>query len=284
MKNVETTYLIKDVNGILYGGGSLGRKDLPIGNNISLGCIKMDLSAIEKPVKLNLEVRIQGTDAVNDWDFWVYPAQVTTQSGDVYITETLDKQALDILEKGGKVLITAAGKISYGKNIVQHFTPVFWNTSWFKMRPPHTTGIWVNEHHPMFKEFPTEYHSNLQWWELLNKTQVMQFTHFPAEFQPLVQSIDTWFLSRKIGVLFEAKVLNGKLMMTTMDITSDLDNRIVSRQMRKAILDYMNSDSFRPAINITAEQINQLFTMEPEKVNLYTNESPDELKPTYQKK
>ena len=73
-------------------------------------------------------------------------------------------------------------------------------------------------------------------------------------------------------------------MMTTMDITSDLDNRIVSRQMRKAILDYMNSDSFRPAINITAEQINQLFTMEPEKVNLYTNESPDELKPTYQKK
>ena len=284
LKNVETTYLIKDVNGILYGGGSLGRKDLPVGNNISLGNIKMDLSAIEKPVKLNLEVRIQGTDAVNDWDFWVYPAQVTTQSGDVYITETLNKQALDILEKGGKVLITAAGKISYGKNIVQHFTPVFWNTSWFKMRPPHTTGIWVNEHHPMFKEFPTEYHSNLQWWELLNKTQVMQFTHFPAEFQPLVQSIDTWFLSRKIGVLFEANVLNGKLMMTTMDITTDLDNRIVARQMRRAILDYMNSDSFRPTMNITAEQINLLFTKAPEEVNLYTNESPDELKPTYIKK
>ena len=49
------------------------------------------------------------------------------------------------------------------------------------MRPPHTTGIFLNEYHPLFREFPTEYHSNLQWWELLNKAQVMQFTGFPAE-------------------------------------------------------------------------------------------------------
>ena len=41
--------------------------------------------------------------------------------------------------------------------------------------------------------------------ELLNKAQVMQFTDFPATFQPTVQSIDTWFISRKIGMLFEAK-------------------------------------------------------------------------------
>lgn len=284
LKNVETTYLIKDVNGILYGGGTLGIKDLPVGSNIPLGSIKMDLSAIERPIKLNLEVHIKGIDAVNDWDFWVYPSQVIVQKGEVYIAETLDAKAMEVLEKGGKVLITAAGKVSYGKNIVQHFTPVFWNTSWFKMRPPHTTGIWVNEHHPLFKEFPTEYHSNLQWWELLNKAQVMQFTHFPEEFQPLVQSIDTWFLSRKIGMLFEANVLNGKLMMTTMDITNDLDNRIVARQMRKAILDYMNSDSFRPTMVVTPEQIDGLFTKAPEEVKLYTNESPDELKPTYQKK
>lgn len=284
LKNVETTYTIKDVNGILYGGGSLGIKDLPVGNNISLGNIKMNLSAIEQPIKLNLEVRIKGTEAVNDWDFWVYPSQINTQTGNVYITDALDEQAVKVLEKGGNVLITAAGKVSYGRNIVQHFTPVFWNTSWFKMRPPHTTGIWVNEHHPLFKEFPTEYHSNLQWWELINKAQVMQFTHFPKGFQPLVQSIDTWFLSRKIGMLFEANVLNGKLMMTSMDITSNLDNRIVARQMRKAILDYMNSDKFRPTMNVTTEQISDIFTRKSEVVNLHTNDSPDELKPTHQKK
>ena len=55
-------------------------------------------------------------------------------------------------------MITAAGKIQYGKEVKQYFTPVFWNTSWFKMRPPHTTGIFLNEYHPLFREFPTEYH------------------------------------------------------------------------------------------------------------------------------
>ena len=41
-----------------------------------------------------------------------------------------------LVEQGFKCGITAAGKVSYGKEVVQQFTPVFWNTSWFKMRPP----------------------------------------------------------------------------------------------------------------------------------------------------
>ena len=199
--------------------------------------------------------------------------------GDVYITDTLDERAISVLKQGGKVLITAAGKVSYGKEVVQHFTPVFWNTSWFKMRPPHTTGIFLNEYHPLFKEFPTEYHSNLQWWELLNKAQVMQFTNFPGNFQPIVQSIDTWFISRKLGVLFEANVLNGKLMMTSMDITSQPEKRVVARQMYKAILDYMNSDSFRPSATVSLEQVQELFTKVAGNVKSYTKDSPDELKP-----
>ena len=196
----------------------------------------------------------------------------------MYITDTLDERAISVLKQGGKVLITAAGKVSYGKEVVQYFTPVFWNTSWFKMRPPHTTGIFLNEYHPLFKEFPTEYHSNLQWWELLNKAQVMQFTNFPGNFQPIVQSIDTWFISRKLGVLFEANVLNGKLMMTSMDITSQPEKRVVARQMYKAILDYMNSDSFRPSATVSLEQVQELFTKVAGNVKSYTKDSPVELK------
>ena len=135
--------------------------------------------------RLNLEIRITGTEAVNDWNFWVYPAQVTIAEGKVYTTDTLDSKALEILQHGGNVLITAAGKVSYGKEVVQQFTPVFWNTSWFKMRPPHTTGILVNPKHPLFRQFPTEYHSNLQWWELLNHAQVMQFTPLSTRFSNL---------------------------------------------------------------------------------------------------
>lgn len=279
IKNAKAVYTIKDIYGKVYAKGVISTKDIPVGNCFQLGRINYSLNNVTSPQKLNLEVKIEETEALNDWDFWVYPAQVEVKKGSVYVTDTFDTKAHEVLEQGGNVLITAAGKISYGKEIVQYFTPVFWNTSWFKMRPPHTTGIWVNDKSPLFKNFPTEYHSNLQWWELLNKAQVMQFTEFPETFQPLVQSIDTWFISRKIGTLFEANVLNGKLMMTSMDITSEPDKRIVARQMYSAILDYMNSDSFRPQEKITVEQIQNLFTKNAPKVNSYTKDSPDELKP-----
>lgn len=279
LKHVPVTYTIKDVYGKVYTRNTLGNKDIPIGNLHVLGHIEFPLGEIKKPTELNLEVCIEGTEAVNDWNFWVYPKEVELVQKDVYTTDTLDTKALDILQNGGKVLILAAGKVSYGKEVSQMFTPVFWNTSWFKMRPPHTTGILVNPKHPLFREFPTEYHSNLQWWELLNRAQVIQFTDFPADFQPTIQSIDTWFLSRKIGMLFEAKVLNGKLMMTTMDLTTNTDERIVARQMHKAILDYMNSDNFRPMYTIEPERISDLFKKVAGDVKSYTKGSPDELKP-----
>ncbi|WP_321426377.1 sugar-binding domain-containing protein [uncultured Bacteroides sp.] len=279
LKNAQTTYKITDEFGKVFSKGILSTKDIPVGNCFNLGTVKFALNSIEKAQKLNLEIAVGGTDAVNSWNFWVYPATVNINKGSVYVTDSIDAKATEILKNGGNVLLTAAGKITYGKEVAQYFTPVFWNTSWFKMRPPHTTGIFVNNYHPLFKNFPTDYHSDLQWWELLNKAQVIQFTDFPADFQPLVQSIDTWFVSRKIGMLFEVKVLNGKLMMTSMDITSNSDNRIVARQMYKAILDYMNSDNFRPQTAVSLENIKDLFTKKAKKVDMFTKDSPDELKP-----
>lgn len=254
-------------------------KTYPIGGCQEVGKIEIPLSQFTSPTHLRLEVVVSGTGARNSWDFWVYPDEVNSSEAGLFITDSLDSKALETLADGGDVLITAGRNVKFGNEVVQYFTPVFWNTSWFKMRPPHTTGIYVNSGHSIFTDFPTEYHSNLQWWELVNKAPVMQFDEFPADFQPLVQSIDTWFLSRKIGMLYEAKVLNGRLVMTTMDISNDLDNRIVARQMRASILKYMHSDKFNPNYRIEPEVIEHLFTKEAPKVNMYTNNSPDELKP-----
>ncbi len=279
LRQAEVQYTVRDEYGKVLAHGVWAKQDIPIGNLNAVGRVEYPLAGIDRARKLNLEVRIAGTEAVNDWDFWVYPAVVCPDEGHVYTTDTLDDRALDVLQNGGNVLILAAGKVSYGKEVEQHFLPVFWNTSWFKMRPPHTTGILVNPKHPLFRLFPTDYHSNLQWWELLNRAQVMQFTDFPEAFQPTVQSIDTWFLSRKIGLLYEANVLNGKVVMTTLDLTSDPETRIVARQLYHAVLTYMNSDRFRPEFCIEPAQIGDLFTKVAGAVESYTRESPEELKP-----
>ena len=199
---------------------------------------------------------------------------------DVYIAEVLDAQALSVLEQGGKVLLTSAGKVTYGSDIVQHYLPVFWNTSWFKMRPPHTTGAAIDTTHPLFAHgFPTDDWSNLNWWELLNKAQVINLADFPVDYQSPIQPIDTWHISRKLGMLVEANVSGGKLLLTTMDITRDLEHRVVARQMRSAILSYMQSPDFAPTLTVTPEVIADLYTKQAPRVDMYTNGSPDELKP-----
>ena len=185
-----------------------------------------------------------------------------------------------MLAKGGSVLLTAAGRVTLGSDVRQNYLPVFWNTSWFKMRPPHTTGAYIQKEHPLFKYgFPTDDWSNLNWWELLNRAQVMNLCELPADYQSPIQPIDTWHVSRKLGMLIEARVGKGRLLMTTMDITSNLDSRHVARQMRKAILRYMASDDFQPALTLTPEVIGHFFTRQAPPVNMFTNDSPDELKP-----
>ena len=276
--NISPTYTITSAGKPLHVG-RFPAQDWKIGNSIPMGSIDFPLTSIKEAQKLTLTISLPGTEAENHWDFWVYPAEVEEEVGNVWITDQFDEKAQSVLKKGGKVLLTAAGKISYGKDVVQQFTPVFWNTSWFKMRPPHTTGILVENTHSIFDLFPTDYHSDLQWWELVNKAQVMQFSDFPNDFQPLIQSIDTWFLSRKIGMLFEANVLGGQLVMTTMDITNNLEQRHAARQMRASILHYMNSEQFHPSFSIEPQRISDLYTKVAPPVNSFTNDSPDELKP-----
>ena len=276
--DAHATYRISS-DGRVLAEGSLASGVLPVGKNHPLGTVRFPLSTVSEPSKLTLTVTIAGGNK-NHWDFWVYPEGKDVSSDGVYVADSLDAKALDVLRKGGKVLIAAAGKVRLGSDVVQHYLPVFWNTSWFKMRPPHTTGAYIDKSHPLFRHgFPTDDWTNLNWWELMNRAQVMNLMELPKSYQPPVQPIDTWHISRKLGMIIEANVLGGKLLMTTMDIDTDLDRRLVARQMRRALLGYMSSDDFRPSITLEPQVIADFFVKEAPKVNMFTNESPDELKP-----
>ena len=256
-------------------------KNVPIGKNTPLGTVNLSLEKFEKPTKLTLTVQLSD-NIKNHWDFWVYPNDLqfdNIQLTDFYETDSLDAKALKVLEQGGDILLTAGGKIRYGNDVYHSFLPVFWNTSWFKMRPPHTTGSYIQSEHPVFRNFPTDNWQNLNWWELVNRTQVINLREFPTDFQPIVQPIDTWHVSRKLGMLLEVQVLNGRLLMTTIDITNKLDSRPVARQLRYSILQYMASKDFKPSTRVGVDVIQHLFEREAPKVNMYTKDSPDELKP-----
>lgn len=281
IRGVRVNYYINSDSGKVYHGGLLYSGEIPLAKHTPVGLVRFPLDSVRTPQKLTLTVTVGGNLYKNSWNFWVYPDSVSSASpSDILITDSLDAAAIAALKQGGKVLLTSAGKVRLGSDVVQHYLPVFWNTSWFKMRPPHTTGAYIDQTHPLFKYgFPTDSWSNLNWWELLNKAQVMNLQDFPKDYQSPIQPIDTWHVSRKLGMVVEANVLKGKLLMTTMDISSDLEHRVVARQMREAILSYMDSSDFAPSLTLNPDIIQNLYTKEGPKVTMFTKDSPDELKP-----
>ena len=281
--NISCSYTIADGRHQLIAEGHLAIDRLPIGKNHVAGTVTLPLDSVTTPGKYTLTVSLS-EGSRNSWEFWVYPhhsqSSIPDSQSSIYISDSLDEKAERVLQKGGTVLLTAAGKVTLGSDIRQNYLPVFWNTSWFKMRPPHTTGAYIDNQHPLFSYgFPTDDWANLNWWELLNRAQVMNLMELPADYQSPIQPIDTWHVSRKLGMLIEARVGKGRLLMTTMDITTDLDLRVVARQMRKAIISYMQSRDFNPQLRLTPETIRHFFTRQAPPVNMFTNDSPDELKP-----
>lgn len=261
-------YTITSANGKTLQSGQVGVQQeltyLPTPSNL--------------PQKLTLTLSAEGHR--NHWDFWVYPTLDNAETpANILLADTLDAHTLEALQQGASVLLTCGGKIRYGNDVTHRYLPVFWNTSWFKMRPPHTTGSYIQAEHPIFRLFPTDDWQNLNWWELVNRTQCMNLNNFPKEFQPIVQPIDTWHISRKLGMLLECRVGKGKLIMTTIDLNADLDQRLVARQLRRSILSYMQSSDFNPATEISASVLSQLFTEAAPAVNMFTKDTPDELKP-----
>lgn len=279
LKQAVVHWSVKGAYGKEFAKGKLNAKDVQIGNCQSLGVVSFPLLNLEKAEKMTLEVDLEGTAISNSWDFWVYPSQLQKlEPSDVYTTTVLDQAAKNRLSAGGKVLLLLAGKVEQGKEVVQYMTPAFWNTSWFKMRPPHTLGMYINNASPVLKDFPTDNYVGLQWWELMHKAQIMEMTNFPANFQPIIQPIDTWFINRKLGLLFEANVGNGKIMVCSADISSNLENRPVARQLRYSILKYMTSNHFVPESTLELSVIEDLSRKGGERINTHTNDAPDELK------
>ncbi|MGH2644189.1 MAG: beta-glucuronidase, partial [Chitinophagaceae bacterium] len=235
--------------------------NIPIGNCISLGKVTYPLNQFSKAEKLRFSVSLAGTSYENGWNIWVYPDKNISakDSSQIYFCHELNQQAKEVLKKGGKVFLLCAGKVEMGKHISMHFLPVFWNTSWFNMRPPHTTGIYLNPKNPAFRYFPTEDFSDFQWWGMVNKQQVMWLKNFPDNFRPIVQPIDTWFKDRRLGLIFDAKVSNGKLMVCSADLSSDLKNRPAARQLFFSLTKYMESKNFNPKYRVPLSTIQQLF-------------------------
>lgn len=236
------------------GNGSIISKSIIMGHNSNIGKISYPLSMVEKASKLEICVSIEGTEYKNRWNIWVYPSEVEIKLGDVKYTRNY-KEAVALLEKGEKVLFNPDWRTL--KGIEGKFVPVFWSPVHFPKQAG-TMGVLCNPKHPALADFPTEMHTDWQWWDLnINSTTLVVDSIKGGD--PIVEMVDNFISNRRLASLYEGKVGRGKLMLATFDLEKSLDKRPVSRQMLASILKYMNSEKFNPVEMEGLDKIKDVF-------------------------
>ena len=269
LENAVVEWALLGSDGLPEACGKLPSKTIPVGNGLALGRVSIDLSdaPIRSPARDKLVVGIAGTKFSNDWDVWVYPSKADTQPPPgVTVAEGLDAAALAALRGGGKVLFLvppARVKNADKDKVVLGFSSIFWNTAWTHRQPPTTLGILCDPKNPALALFPTDYHSNWQWWYLVTRAAPMILDALPRELRPTVQVIDDWFTAHKLALVFEARVGGGKLLVCSVDLQNGLDANPVARQMRASLLAYMAGPAFKPTVELTPDDIGRLLCEVP---------------------
>jgi hypothetical protein len=285
--NAVPQWKIVNASGKTVASGAWKARDIPIGKNIPLGKVSADLSKLTAPAAYRLIVSVgDGVRSLkssetqmsvpphvgsyktfeNDWNFWLYPAHVDTNTpSDVLVTHNWSESATR-LAAGGKVLfMPGAGDLDPARCPPMKNIPVFWNTQ-MTVRPPANPtpkfdamlGLLCDIKHPALAEFPTEENCDWQWIQLVDNVRSVNLANAPASLRPIVSAIDDWNRNWRLSVIFECNVGPGRLLVSAINLDNERGGSEL-RQLRRSLLDYMAGKKFKPAATLTPQQIGNLW-------------------------
>ena len=254
----------------------------------------LDVKIPSRKVILTLDIDYGRYDARrhrNTYDLWIY---TTEKSLDIYkkgvvITSDLTDEVAKKLEKGAKVLwmpttsknfVASADTISQAGNATPYtvgglFQTDYWNYRMFKTIcennkktvSPGTLGILTNPKHPIFCDFPTEMHTNWQWFPVIKDSHPLVLDNFAKDDKPIVQVIDNIERNHKLGLVMEWKVGAGKLLVCMSDLEKASEYP-EGRAFYESVLWYMRSPEFNPQSEISIADLKKTLKEEPRKVSL----------------
>ena len=231
--------------------GELPAVTCPAGGITAAGKIRIALDRIAQAVRLDLTVEQAGI--CNRYPIWVYPAVRPVCPAEVYEIGVLDEKAVQVLQEGGKVYLSPdADKGHLPSSIQTQFTTDFWSVGTFAAQEG-GMGQLIDVNHPIFKNFPTEFHTNWQWWPMASQRAII----FPHPVKAIVTEMDSYAYMRPMAQLAEFRCGGGKLIVSSMGL-QNLQEYPEGRALLDAIYQYMTTEEFSPKEEITMKEIQEL--------------------------
>ena len=202
------SWQMTDSQGRIVAEGQLPTQDIPAYALTDLGSIAVPLNAIEHPTALSLAVRVG--DSVNTWHLWAYPpakpAEDSSHSA-VLITGSFDRVAQQKLADGGRVLLLTHGqKLSAAK--ATRWQSTYWTGAWGW---GDGLGLMCEPAHPALAGFPTELHSDWQWYELMEGGECLRLPTELDRAGAIVEQISDFHTPAREVCLYETRVGPRKL-------------------------------------------------------------------------
>jgi len=258
LKKAVVRWSLEYADGKLYASGRTKAMDIPLGSPIRLDSLRIPLDRVDQASELTFRMTLTGTNVANEWKIWVYPhALPSVDTTGVTVAYEWNDAVKSLLQRGARVLLLTDTSMIRSK-ASPVFSGISWNTVWSGM-PPDLLGVLCDPRHPAFAFFPTEFHSNWQWWDLVRHSKPMVLDGLPAAVRPLVQMIPDWNHNNKIGLVWEAKIGKGRLLVSAIDLRDDLAHRPVAAQFLYSLKKYVTGVSFDPKDSLPAEMIDTLF-------------------------
>ena len=268
-------------------------------------CLDVYVGSRKLPLSLSIyEGELDATRYSNIYDLWVYttPKNIDDLKKQVVIAKDLTSDVVKKLEKGARVLwlpTTSKNFIASDSVIVKEadgkkelirvsqvsnatpytvgglFQTDYWNYRMFKTIcennkkkvSPGTMGILTNPKHPLFRCFPTEMHTNWQWFPVIKESHPLVLDNFSKDYHPIVQVIDNIERNHKLGLVMEWKVGKGKLLVCMSDLEKASEYP-EGRAFYESVLNYMRSADFNPSSELTVEALMKTLTEEPRQITM----------------
>ena len=113
--------------------------------------------------------------------------------------------------------------------------------------PVGTMGLLIRKEHPALRGFAKATYTTPQWYAVCQDCDCAVLDDLePAGLMPTVQMIDNFERNHKLGILFEANVGKGSVLVCTAKLRDKMQRPEI-RQLVKGLLDYAASDAFQPA-------------------------------------
>ena len=224
------------------------QKNCPPGTYTSLG--RLDIPLEVKGVSAALILTVSIGDCTSTYPVWVYQKTSPECPKNVYETRVFDEQTRAVLQNGGRVYLSPdADRESLPNSIKTQFTTDFWSVGTFAEQEG-GMGQLIDTEHPIFRNFPTDFHTDWQWWIVAGKRAVI----LPRSMKSVITEMDSYAFLRPMAQLIEFNCLNGKVLLSTMELHKSLQYP-EARALQATIYEYLSGEEFRPAEELTVEEL-----------------------------